>query len=78
MIESHDDALAVKRHLLISLSRFAGLGVLMFGLYLLYGKQDLAAPALGYVPILLGFLIFFFAPPMLAKRWSSKQDDDAI
>lgn len=74
-MQGDGDALAVKRHLLISLSRFAGLGVLMFGIYLLYGKQDLAQPFWGYLPVLLGFLIFFFTPPLLAKRWSSNHDD---
>lgn len=69
--ESNSDQLAVRRHLVISLSRFAGLAVLMFGIYLLYGKQDIAAPIWGYVPVLLGFLTFFFAPPLLAKHWST-------
>jgi pilus assembly protein TadC len=71
MTSDQHEKIAVQRHFLISLSRFVGIGILMFGIYLLYGKQDIASPIWGYAPVLIGFLTFFFAPPMLAKRWSS-------
>jgi len=76
MNEIEPDAEARKHHFLISMSRFAGMAVLMVGLYLVYGKQDLIEPVFGYLPILLGFLAFFFAPPILARRWSSDRKNE--
>ncbi len=67
-MRSVDERQAGRRYTIITLTRFAGLLVLMAGLCLALGNNS-QSPWLGYAVVLLGMAGFFGAPKLLARRW---------
>ena len=64
------EAIAKKRFLVMGLVRIGALGALLIGLAI--ARSVLAGPFwLGVALAIGGMVAFFFAPPMLAKRWKA-------
>lgn len=75
-----DDPLALRRHLLISLFRFAMVGVVMGGIALTYGRISALSvfPQWVGIPLALGGMVgFFYGPKFLASGWTSPADDES-
>lgn len=61
-------AIARQRYAMMNLVRFGSIGAIIFGIATAQGA--LPAPyAVGVVAAVAGVAIFFFGPPLLARRW---------
>ena len=68
------DVLAQRRFALISLSRFAAIGLVFAGIANLAGKlAPEAAPYLGYGLFFLGVGSFYRLPILLKRRWRTPE-----
>lgn len=69
------DALAQKRYMIMNAVRIVAIGAVIVGIAIARSLVDLPY-ALGVVLALAGMIAFFFAPPMLAKKWKSDAGDE--
>lgn len=64
---------ARQRYIIMNVARITSIAVLMIGIAGARGILPLPY-ALGVVLAVAGMLSFFFAPPMLAKRWKAQDE----
>lgn len=65
-----DERTAAKRYYLMNGARIGGLAAVLVGLAMT--RSVIPGPfALGAVLAVVGMVAFFFAPPLLAKRWKA-------
>jgi drug/metabolite transporter (DMT)-like permease len=70
-----EEALAARRFMLLGLVRLGAIVTLIFGLAIV--REVIAVNHwLGIVIAVAGMLAFFFAPPLLAKRWKASDRGD--
>jgi len=75
-----DDPLALRRHLLLSLFRFAMVGVVMGGIALTFGRIGAlnALPQWVGIPLAIaGMVGFFYGPKFLARGWTSAENQES-
>lgn len=65
-----EETVAAKRYTLVNLLRLAAILAVIGGIAIARGMVDLPY-AFGVVVALAGLLGFFFAPPLLVKRWKA-------
>lgn len=63
-----------RRYVLMNAARLGGLGLVMLGFAITRDLVPLPFAA-GAVLAVAGLLGFFFAPPLLAKRWKAQDYD---
>lgn len=69
--DSEQEALAMRRFMIINAVRFSGVLMTLLGILIANGIWDLP-PEIGYVVAVLGVAETFFVPTMLSRRWSTK------
>ncbi len=73
-------ALAKQRHFAISIMRFAGVALVMFGIAMMVGRVpgvegDMARYA-GFAIAVVGLIDFAVVPRLMARRWASPRDPE--
>jgi hypothetical protein len=64
------EAIAARRYMFMNMARIASLGAVIAGIAI--ARTLIEAPyLLGVVLAVAGTIGFFFAPPLLAKRWKA-------
>lgn len=67
---SDDEARAKSRYLILGVLRIATIGAVILGLAIARGVIE-GPYWLGVTLSVAGMIAFFFAPPLLAKRWKA-------
>lgn len=66
------DTRARNRFIVMNVARFAGLGMVMFGMAIIQRVVDLPV-SFGVVLAVIGMIDFFVVPIMLARAWSREE-----
>lgn len=71
MTGTGDEARAQRRYVIMNLARIAGFGAVIIGMAI--AQARIPGPwAVGAGLATAGLLAFFFAPPLLARRWKAQ------